>query len=219
VRVASVRRGLRHVGRRLGRHSRTLFAATAVLLGLALGGCSGVGGLFAKAPATAYNLSAAKDFPKRARAARGQLIVAEPTALGPHDSEKILVRPTPSEAATLGDAQWEERLPKLMQARLIQSFENASRLRAVGRPADKIATDFVLVSEVRAFEISAAEGAAVVEIAAKIVNERSGRIIAARVIRATVPTPTTQGAGAVEALNEAFVKAATQLVLWAEKVV
>lgn len=188
-------------------------------MGLALAGCSGAGGLLSKTPPTAYNLSAAKDFPKRGHAARGQLIVVEPTALGPYDSERIMVRPSPGEAATLGDAQWEERLPKLMQARILQSFENASRLRAVGRPADKIATDFVLVTEVRAFEISAADGTAVVEIAAKIVRERTGRIMAARVIRATVPAAATQGAGAIEALNEAFVKVATQLVLWAERVV
>lgn len=178
-----------------------------------------MGGLLSKSPPTAYSLSAAKDFPQRGRAARGQLVVVEPTALAPLDSEKILVRPSPGEAAQLGDAQWEDRLPKLMQARIVQSFENASRLRAVGRPADKIATDFVLVSEVRAFEISAADGQAVVEIAAKIVRERSGRIIAARVIRASVPAATTQGPGAVEALNEAFMKAARELVLWAERVV
>lgn len=194
-------------------------AATAALLGLALAGCSGAGGLLSKGPATAYNLSAAKDFPKRTHGARGQLVIAEPSALGPYDSEKILVRPSPGEAATLGDAQWEERLPKLLQARIVQSFENASRLRAVGRPADRIATDFVLITEVRAFEISAADGTAVVEIAAKIVREGSGRIMAARVIRAVVPAGATQGAGAVEALNEAFGKAARELVLWAEKVV
>ena len=175
----------------------------------------GLGG----APSTAYDLAAAKNFPHRTGHARGQLVVVEPSALAPLDGDKILVRPAPGEAAQLGGVQWEDRLPKLMQARLVQSFENASRLRAVGRPSDKIATDFVLVTELRAFEISAADGTAVVEIAAKIVRERTGRIMAARVIRATVPAPSTQGAGAVGALNEAFVKAATELVLWAARLV
>ena len=178
-----------------------------------------MGSVISKSPPATYNLAAAKDFPRRSGAPRGQLVVVEPSALAPYDSEKILVRPSPGEAAQLRDAQWEDRLPKLMQARILQSFENASRLRAVGRPADKIATDFVLITEVHAFEISAYDGTAVVEIAAKIVRERTGRIMAARVIRASVPAQATQGAGAVEALNEAFVKAATQLVLWAARVV
>jgi cholesterol transport system auxiliary component len=185
-----------------------------MLLAVALGGCAG-GGIVSKAPPPTYDLAAAKDFPHRSRPARGQLVIAEPGALAPYDSDKIVVRPVPGEAAQLGDAQWQERLPKLMQARIVQSFENASRLRAVGRPADKIATDFALVSEVRAFEISVTDSSAVVEIAAKIVRERTGRIIAARVFRASVSAAAMQGTPAVDALNEAFSKVEKELVLWA----
>ena len=167
----------------------------------------------------AYDLAAANDFPHRTRPARGQIVIAEPVTLGPFDGERIVVRPSPGETTQLGDAQWEDRLPKLMQARIVQSFENANRMRAVGRPTDKIAADFALMSDIRAFEISVADGTAVVEIAAKIVRERTGRIIAARVFRATVPAASSEGAGAVAALNEAFAKAARELVLWAAHVV
>jgi cholesterol transport system auxiliary component len=191
--------------------------ACTVLLAVALGGCAGVGSIVSKAPPPTYDLAAARDFPHRSRPARGQLVIAEPGALAPYDSEKIVVRPVPGEAAQLGDAQWEERLPKLVQARIVQSFENAHRLRAVGRPADKIAADFVLVSELRAFEISAADSSAVVEIAAKIVRERSGRIIAARVFHASVPAAAMQGTPAVDALNGAFAKVEKELVLWAAR--
>ncbi len=190
----------------------------AVAIGLALAGCSGLGSVFSQAP-IAYDLAAASRFPRHPGHVRGQLVVVEPSALGPLDGTAILVRPAPGEAARLSDAQWQDRLPRLMQARLIQSFENAGRLRAVGRPADKIATDFVLLTELRAFEISVADRTAVVEIAAKLVADRSGRIVAARVFRAEVPAGSTQGQGAVAALNEAFARAATELVLWAARVV
>lgn len=208
-------------GRLLGRRSRAKTAACAAALAfaLALGGCSGLGSIVTKAPSTAYNLAAATDFGRRSGPARGQLIVAEPVALAALDSEKIVVRPSPGETAQLGGAQWEDRLPRLVQARVVQSFENASRLRAVGRPIDKIATDFVLTSEVRAFEISAADGTAVVEIAAKLVRERTGRIMAARVFRVSVPAPSTEGAAAAAALNEAFAKVQRELVLWAARLV
>jgi cholesterol transport system auxiliary component len=87
----------------------------------------------------------------------------------------------------------------------------------VGRPEDKLATDFVLVSNVRRFEISVADQSAVVEIAAKIVRERTGRIMSARVFRALVSAPATRGGGAVAALKKAFVKFATQVVLWSTR--
>lgn len=206
------------LGRRSGRHSRTGLAAVTALA-LVLAGCSGgLGSLVTKAPGTAYSLSAATSFPRHAGHGRGQLVIAEPSALGPLDGDRILVRPAPGQLAQLGDAQWEERLPRLVQARLVQSFENANRLR-VGRPSDKIATDFSLLTDLRVFEVSAADGTAEVEIAAKIVNERSGRIIAARVLRATVPAQAMQGEGAVAAINEAFGQVATQIVLWAAKIV
>ena len=106
-----------------------------------------------------------------------------------------------------------------MQARILQSFENARRLRSVGRPGDGTATDFRLMTEVRAFEISVADGRAVVEIAAKLVRDRTGRIMAARVFRASVPTPASEGAPAIAALNDAFGKVEHELVLWAARLV
>jgi cholesterol transport system auxiliary component len=192
--------------------------ALTLLLALALGGCSGLGSLITKSPPTAYDLAAAQRFARRAGPPRGQLIVVEPTALSALDSERIVVRPTPAQAATMPAAQWEDRLPKLAQARIIESFENAHWLRKVGRPADKLATDFVLASNIRTFEISAADRSAVVEIAAKIVFERTGRIMAARVFRAVVPAPSADGAEAVRALNEAFVKVEAELVMWTARV-
>ena len=192
-------------------------AVWTALLALSLGGCAGGFGGLSKAP-TAYNLLAATGIPHTSRAARGQLIVTEPVALSVLDSEKIVVRPVPGEIAALGDAQWQDRLPKLVQARVLQSFENDGRLRAVALPADKVAADFQLVMDIRAFELSVAEGSAVVEIAAKIVRDSTGRIAAARVFRATVPSAGTDAPSAVAALNEAFAKVATQMVLWAAKV-
>lgn len=206
--------------RRTGTGSRARLSVLTAVLTFALGGCSGgLGALITKSPGTAYDLAAATSFPGHVGRTRGQLVIAEPTSLAPLDGDRILVRPIPGQVAALGDAQWEDRLPKLVHTRLLQSFENASRLRTVGRPSDKITTDFALLTELRSFEISVADGAAVVEIAVKIVNERSGRIVAARLFRATVPANASEGAPAVAALNEAFTQVAAQLVLWAVKVV
>lgn len=212
--------------RRLGRHSQQRLSlrvpARALALGLtlALAGCAGgLGGLVGKSTPTAYDLDAVHDFPRHSRSARGQLAVAEPVGLAAYDGEKVVVRPRPTEAAQMAGVQWQDRLPRLMQARILQSLENDGRLRAAGRASDKMVSDYVLTSEIRAFEISVADGDAVVEIAAKIVGDRSGRIVAARVFRATVPVTETEGAPAIAAINEAFGKVTRELVLWATKLV
>ena len=203
---------------RRGLQARAGVFAALLTLAFALGGCAGGLGSLGATPPTAYDLAAAPGFGHARRAARGQLVVAEPAALAVLDSEKIVVRPAPGETAQLGGAQWQDRLPKLVQARILQSCENAGLMRAVALPGDRVAVDFQLVTDIRAFELSVAEGSAVVEIAAKIVRQSSGRIAAARVFRASVPSAGTDAPAAVAALNDAFAKVATQMVLWAAKV-
>ncbi len=203
----------------LGRNSPCGRATIVAALALFVGGCAALGG-GSKGPPPTYDLTAPRDFPRAGRAPRGQLVVAEATALGALDSDKIVVRPAAGEIAALADAQWSDRLTKLVQARTIQAFENASRVRAVGRPSDRIAADYQLLLDIRAFEISVPAGpAAEVEISAKIVGDRSGRIIAGRVFRATVPASATQGSAAVAALDAAFAKVAADLVLWATRII
>ena len=87
-----------------------------------------------------------------ARAPRGQLVVAEPLTTSPLDSDRVIVRPTPDTVATLKGAQWTDRLPRLVQTRLVQSFENSRLLRSVARPEAKIQADAALTSDIRRFD-------------------------------------------------------------------
>jgi ABC-type uncharacterized transport system auxiliary subunit len=201
-----------------GRISLVGRVTMAAVLAVSLGGCALLGG--GKSAPPTYDLTATKTFPRANRAPRGQLIIPEATALGVLDTEKVVVRPNVAEITALADAQWAERLPKLVQTRIIQTFENANRLRAVGRPSDRLTADYQLLLDIRAFQISVPAGpAAEVEIAVKIVAERSGRIFAARVFRVLVPTNATEGPEAVAALDEAFVKASAALVLWTSQII
>ena len=152
-------------------------------------------------------------------AGRGQLVVAEPTALSVLNTDRIVIR-TQGEIAYLSRAQWSDRLPRLVQSRIVEGFENGSRLRAVGTPGDKLAADYQLVTEVRAFHLSVASAPmAEVEISAKVVTDRGGRVLAAKVFRASVPAASTEGPDAVSALDEAFQRVITDLVVWASHVV
>jgi cholesterol transport system auxiliary component len=179
-----------------------------VILGLsalALAGCGG-----GPAPAT-YDLAAA-----RPRAARrgGTLVVAEPTAVFALDSERIVVRAASGELTYLPRAQWSDRLPRLVQARLIQSFENAGRV-AVGRPVDRLAGASNLVLDIRAFEAREASRDAAVEIAAKLVTASGGQVRAARLFAAAAPVGGIDGQGVAQALDTALARVLSDIVGWA----
>lgn len=179
-----------------------------VLAALALSACAG-----AKPPQT-FDLSAP---PRAAKSAgfSGNLVVAEPVAVATLDGQRIVVKPTAGEVAYLPDAAWSDRLPKLVQSKIIEAYENSSRLTSVGRPGDRLTVDYQLISELRAFEIDAATGQATVELTAKVVNDKTGKIAAARVFSASRPVgqPIT-GAGATQALDAALGEVLTKLVSW-----
>jgi cholesterol transport system auxiliary component len=179
-------------------------------------GCAALGG--SKPPPPTYDLTVPQKI-SRAGTTHGQLLIAEATALSPFDSDKIVVRPAAGEVAAMADAQWSDRLPKIVQVRMVQAFENANLLRAVGRPGDHIAADYDLLMDIRSFQIAAAGPTAEVEISAKIVSDSTGEIAAARIFRASVPAAATQGAEAVAALDAAFAKVAADIIVWTTKAI
>lgn len=183
--------------------ARLVFALGGVLL---LAGCGG-----GPAPAT-FDLSAARDFGRIGGG--GQLAVTEPVALQPINSERIIVRQGAS-VSFVGGGQWSDKLPALVQARLIQTFENGSRIASVGRPSTLANAGSMLASELRAFEIDAVRNMAVVEITARIV-QANGPVSAARIFRAEVPVGgAIDAANASRALDDALQQVMVQIVRWA----
>ncbi len=173
-----------------------------------------VGGGPAAAPPIVYDLTAARVFPTATKAPSGLLAVMEPTGVLMFDTQKILVRPSGVEGPTFANARWSDNLPKLLQARIIQSFENANLLRTVTRPMEALTADYQLLIDVRSFQLSMlAEPVADVEFAARILAT-NGRIVDARIFHATVRPAATDAAATAAALDEAFGKLAVELVAW-----
>jgi phospholipid/cholesterol/gamma-HCH transport system substrate-binding protein len=173
------------------------------------------GGSGANAAQVVYDLTAPTQFTAIAGAPRGQLIVAEPTALIALETRKFLIRPNPSDEPTFAKAEWSDNAPKLLQAKIIQAFENAGLSKTVSRPAEGLVADRQLALDIRKFQISTSpEPLAEIEFAAKIMSD-NGRIVEAKVFQATVPAKEMNAASAAAALDEAFGKSATELVIWA----
>lgn len=186
-------------------HSIAL-ALGASLLAAALGGCGGA------VPLT-FDLAALPTSARTAASARS-IVVAEPVGIQPFEADRIIVRETGGALSFLGGGQWADRLPRLVQTRIIQSLENSGRLKSVSRPGDKVASDYQLISEIRAFDIAAGSGEAVVDVSAKIIAEGTGKVVSARVFTARVAVPKVDAGNAAVGLDAALSRVLGEMVAW-----
>ena len=184
---------------------------------------AGVERLTGAGPAAAvpvvYDLTAPHDFPNLKKTPSGQFTVAEPTGVLMFDTQKILVRPSGGEGPTFANAKWSDNIPKLLQARIIQSFENANELKSVAKPMDGLAAGHQLLIDIRSFQFATTPApTAEVEFSAKILGD-NGKIIDARIFHASVPATAADAPAAAAALDEAFGKTAIELVVWASALI
>ena len=181
---------------------------TATLLVAALlGGCAG-----GAAPLT-FDLAALPAGGRPVASGRA-IVVSEPVGIQPFEADRIIVREGGGSLSFLGGGQWADRLPRLIQTRIIQSLENSGRLRSVSRPGDKVTADYQLISEIRAFDIQTATGEAVVDLSLKLVADGTGRVAAARIFTARVPVASVDAGNGARALDQALVTVLADIVRW-----
>ncbi len=162
-----------------------------------------------------YDLVVPKDFPlPDADNPSWQLVVAEPTVVLSHNTDKVLQQEVEGSWSPFSDAHWTDNLPNLLQARIIQSFENAGFANAVLRPADALDPQFRLIIDVRTFHFQSYNSPlAVMDLVAKIVN-RDGAIIASRRFQSNQPAASDDERDVVAALAAVFSLTATELINW-----
>jgi cholesterol transport system auxiliary component len=153
-----------------------------------------------------------------ASARNRQILVPEPTALKSLNSEQVVVRVSQSEIQYLADSRWGDRLPALVQSKLVEAFENSGRLGGVGKPGQGLAIDYQVVTDIRAFEVTAGpRRVANVEISAKILNDRNGSVRAQNTFKATVPVTGSENRDFIESLDKAFATVGAEIVEWSLK--
>jgi cholesterol transport system auxiliary component len=177
---------------------------------LVLTGC----GVFRGPPPETYDLSAPESVPVQA-GTTAQILIPDPRALRNLDSERIVVVTGPK-ISYYPDAQWPDRLPKVLQARAIEAFEQSKRARAVGRPGDGLSIDYQLLIDIRSFQYvtDGNGGYAHVEISAKILNDRNGRVVATKILTGEAPVERDTAVAVVAGVNAAMNDVLIDLVRW-----
>jgi cholesterol transport system auxiliary component len=179
-----------------------------------LSGCAALPG-GGPPPLDTYELSAPAVTPAGPTRSRVQVLVAEPTALKALDGENVVIKTAPNAIEFLSGAQWADRLPRVVQARMVEALQGTGRLGGVGKPGEGLAIDYQLVSEIRSFEVRV-DGSprAEIEIHIKLLNDRNGVVRASRSFAASVPTGGTGNAAFVAALDAAFAQVVDETVRW-----
>lgn len=191
--------------------------ARGALLCAALGfaGCAALPGGGPK-PLDTYELSA-PDGGRDSVRGRVQILVAEPSALKSLDSVNVVIKPTPASIEYLSGAQWADRLPRVIQARMAEAFQKSGAFAGVGKPGEGLAIDYQIVTEIRGFEVRL-DGSprAHVELFVKILNDRNGTVRAARSFIAEAPLSGQGNSVYIGAIDRAFNEATTDIVSWAD---
>ena len=195
---------------------RSLVAAATILS--LLTGCALIGN--STEPLDTYELSAAAPSGTGGRSTRRQLLVAEPSALKSLDSENIVVKPTAGTLQYLAGAQWADRLPRVVQARLVETLQLSGRVGGVGKPGEGLAIDYQIIVEIRSFDIRLYGGdRAEVSLYVKVLNDRNGVVRAGRLFTANAPVGGSGNDAFVDALDRAFGIAARDIVDWTLSIV
>ncbi len=170
-------------------------------------------------PPETYDISAPRDFSGLKVGTRAQILVKAPTSLKALDSQNIVVKPAPSIITYLKGAQWSDDLPKMVQTKLVEAFENTGRSGAVAKPGDGLVIDYQILTSIRAFEVAVSGGqkTAVIELSVRLLSDRSGRVLKSNVFSATVAFSGGNNDDYVGALDRAFDKVSRDIVVWVLK--
>jgi phospholipid/cholesterol/gamma-HCH transport system substrate-binding protein len=160
-----------------------------------------------------YDLRAPQDLGPASKTIKGQLAIPEPTAVAMLETQRMLFYPV-RDVPGFAEFLWADAIPKLVQARLIEGFEDYDIAHAPLRVADLGQTDFQLLIDVRRFRIAVdPEPKAEIGFSARIVD-KNGKVIASRLFEDSQKVDKIDPPATVAALNDAFGRIGKDMIGW-----
>jgi phospholipid/cholesterol/gamma-HCH transport system substrate-binding protein len=160
-----------------------------------------------------YDLRALENLEPTSKTINAQWTIPEPTAVAMLETQRFLFSPA-QDFPEFSEAMWADALPKLVQARLIESFENYDIAHAPLRIADPGQAEFQLLIDLRRFRIAVdSKPVAEIGLSARIVD-KNGKIVASRLFEESEALDKIAPPQAVEAFSAAFVRLAKDMIAW-----
>ena len=151
-----------------------------------------------------------------------QMLVDVPITANGIGSSRIALRQTAMELKYYAHANWTDSAPKMVQALLIESFENTGKIVSVGRQTVGLRADFILQSDLREFQAEYLDGEEAgptvrVRLNAKLIKMPERVIVASKTVEKTVKAESQKMDAVVVAYDEALGKVMKRIVGWALK--
>ena len=160
-----------------------------------------------------YDLRTPQNLGQAGKTLSAPLAIPEPTAVAMLQTQRMLFAPA-GDRPGFAEFLWADSIPKLLQARLIDSFENYDIAHAPLRTTDLGQADYQLLIDIRRFRIATeGEPRAEIGLSARIVD-KNGKVIASRVIEASEKLDKVEPAASVAAFDAAFARIAKELIGW-----
>ncbi|WP_370678141.1 ABC-type transport auxiliary lipoprotein family protein [Pleomorphomonas sp. PLEO] len=189
--------------------------AAALSIAFALAGCSALGLGATPKPDAIFDLSVPTAFEGVVKRSSSQLLVPLPNASDALSTGRIAVRAAGGSISYMPGVSWSDQLPPLMQTVMVRAFENSGRVRAVGKPGESLAIDDQVIVDIRAFELDVTGSpAAHVTLGVKLLDERTGKVRATRVVDVSRPSASDRPKDAISAINQAASAAVAEVVTW-----
>lgn len=149
-----------------------------------------------------------------------QLLVEMPAAQAGLDTPRIAIVRAQTALDYFADSSWTDRAPAMVQALIIESFEDSGRIVSVGRENVGLRSDFLLKTDLRDFQAEYAApderfpSRARVRIAAKLVSMPRRTIEAGETFEASAPITDNSFTAIIAAFDEALGVVMKRLVDW-----
>ncbi len=134
------------------------------------------------------------------------------------DSNRIVVRPEANILKVYQGANWSDSLPDLVQEKLLETFENFGKIKAVSRQNSGVPAEVALLLDIRQFESVYIAGQkkpnVLIQIHAKLLEYPSNRVIASKTFNTDVATASKDIPDVVQSFESGLNSVNNEIVGW-----
>lgn len=148
------------------------------------------------------------------------LIIDLPKSEASLNTQRIAVTPSPYQRDYLAEGQWPDRLPKVFQEVLLDSFTQQWGGKYVNRSGASLQAKYILYSEIQDFSVYYLEKSSPevrLRVTFKLINMRERQVFAGKTFFITMPVILTTVNGVVEAFNKGVRCLLVDVTSWMEK--
>jgi cholesterol transport system auxiliary component len=194
-----------------------LRAPLALAAALAVAACQSLIPGATRDPPRLYELTPKSTFDPTLPRVRSQLVVETLEAASGLTTSRIAVKQRPTTLDYYARSEWTDVAPRLVQTKIIESFENSGKIVSVGRAGSSMRSDYILKGELRHFEAQLYDSEKPlirIVVNVKLVRMPAREIVANRSFERTYTVETADIDKLVEGFDEALGSVMKRVVEW-----